>query len=137
MKKKVIIIGSIILVIVVGLILCWLLTKKPMVNKSFGTYVGNIYYYGKDEKQNGESDRVVASTVRQLVDYVDNDVTFSQLANATANTSWSATTVEELNTFIAPSVKTEVKQKDGTTNRMRRKAVCDLFFVPCSLWIKK
>ena len=44
MKKKVIIIGSIILVIVVGLIICWLLTKKSMVNKSFGTYKG-VYKY--------------------------------------------------------------------------------------------
>ena len=60
--------------------------------------VENVMQFDNDD------DRVVTSTVRQLVDYVDNDVTFSQMANASANTSWSASTVKELKPYIDPNI---------------------------------
>ncbi len=68
---------------------------------AIGKYVGNIYYYGKNR---GEEDEVVTSTVRQLVDYIDNDATFRGALNATSNTSWSNITTSELKEIIKSDI---------------------------------
>lgn len=77
---------------------------------TFGYYVGSIYYYGKD--CDTAKDAVVSSTVRQLVDYIDNDVTFSGSLNATPNTSWSNITVTELKKLIKNEIVTTPDGKD-------------------------
>ena len=66
-----------------------------------GHYVGSIYYFGKDGNQD---DAVVTTKVRQLVDYIDNDMTFDGMMNASANTSWSNVTVAELKGLIKPEI---------------------------------
>lgn len=78
----------------------------------FGNYLGNIYYYGATDKKlfdyNGDGtkddDFVVTSTVRQLVDYVDNSVVFSGNRNNFENSSWSNITTEELKGHIDPEI---------------------------------
>lgn len=72
-----------------------------------GEYVGNIYYYGAEGNQN---DAIVTTTVRQLVDYIDNDTTFSGTLNATTNTSWSNVTATELKELIKSDI---VQTQDG------------------------
>lgn len=62
---------------------------------ALGKYLGNVYYYGV-----GESDAVVTSTLRQVVDYVDNNVVFSGNLNNFENSSWSNITTEELKGHI-------------------------------------
>lgn len=77
-----------------------------------GNYLGNIYYYGATDKKlfdyNGDGteddDFVVTSTVRQLVDYVDNSVVFSGNRNNFENSSWSNITTEELKGHIDPEI---------------------------------
>lgn len=73
----------------------------------FGNYLGNIYYYGATDKKlfdydgnDTNDDFVVTSTVRQLVDYVDNSVVFSGNLNNFENSSWSNITTEELKGYI-------------------------------------
>ena len=65
--------------------------------KPFGEYLGNIYYYGKDD---AGTDKVVTSRVRQVVDYLDNDVEFSGTQNASKDMSWSSVTIDELKSHI-------------------------------------
>lgn len=72
-----------------------------------GEYVGNIYYYGVD---GGNTDKLVTSTTRQLVDYVDNDVVFDGSLNATTDTSWSNISTQELREIVSQSMFEE----DGT-----------------------
>lgn len=86
-------------------------TGKLENSALLGEYVGTIYYYGTDKKlfnydENGEKDEdyIVTSRVRQLVDYVDNDVVFDGTLNASANMSWGTTTVEELEDHIANGI---------------------------------
>lgn len=74
---------------------------------TLGKYVGSIYYYGASGDQ---SDSVVTSTVRQLVDYIDNDATFSGTLNATKDTSWSNVTATELKELIKSDI---VKSQNG------------------------
>ncbi len=74
-----------------------------------GEYVGSIYYYGGSGDSN---DAVVSSTVRQLVDYIDNDATFSAVLNATANTSWSNVTASELKSMVAPDIISSQNNED-------------------------
>ncbi len=79
----------------------------------FGNYLGNIYYYGATDKKlfdynadgTKDDDFVVTSTVRQLVDYVDNSVVFSGNLNNFENSSWSNITTEELKGHIDPEIK--------------------------------
>lgn len=74
---------------------------------TLGSYVGSIYYYGQDGNQN---DSVVTSTVRQLVDYIDNDVDFNEAINSEPNTSWSTIKAEQLKRLVKPEI---VVEKDG------------------------
>ena len=76
---------------------------------TFGQYVGSIYYYGKDGSQD---DKVVTSTVRQLIDYIDNDARFSGQDNATKDTSWSNVTATELKSMVKPEIVTEQNGED-------------------------
>lgn len=41
--------------------------------KAYGTYLGHIYYQGKDAI-NAFEDKYVTTTVRKIVDYIDNDI---------------------------------------------------------------
>lgn len=66
-----------------------------------GHYVGSIYYLGA---AGDPADSVVTSRVRQLVDYIDNDVTFDGKLNAVANMSWSNAEIDELRNHIDPSM---------------------------------
>ena len=79
-------------------------------NAYMGEYVGSIYYYGKD---GDTADDVVTSTVRQLVDYVDNDATFSSMMNASSNTSWSNITAEELQNIVKSDIVQDGKVVDS------------------------
>lgn len=76
---------------------------------TLGEYVGSIYYYGES---GNTDDAVVSSTVRQLVDYIDNDATFSGTSNATANTSWSNVTASELKSMVAPDIISSQNNED-------------------------
>lgn len=57
-----------------------------------GKYVGQEYYTGTQ----GANDVPVTTRVRQVVDYVDGDGTFTANYNNTENHSWRNTTVNEL-----------------------------------------
>lgn len=57
-----------------------------------GKYLGTYYYTGKAS----ESDRIVKSKVRQLVDYVDNDAVFTTSYNESNDHMWRNTTITEL-----------------------------------------
>ena len=61
--------------------------------KGYGTYLG-LYYYTGDE--NDSNNRIVTSKIRQLVDYVDNDATFTEEYNGENNHLWKNTTINEL-----------------------------------------
>ncbi len=61
--------------------------------KGYGTYLG-MYYYTGDE--NDSNNRIVTSKIRQLVDYVDNDATFTEEYNGENNHLWKNTTINEL-----------------------------------------
>ena len=87
-------------------------------NTEFGEYVGSIYYFGANGSQN---DNIVTTTVRQIIDYIDNDVTFSGMLNATANTSWSNVSIDDLKTMIKDSIFTELE--DGTITVLDDKGV--------------
>ncbi len=101
----------------------------------YGKYVGTIYYYGEDKKLfdyddngNPDEDYVVSSRVRQLVDYIDNDVEFRGDDNKTKNMSWSATTVEVLKPHIDDAIidGERILDKDGisyTTDKRTNLAV--------------
>lgn len=65
--------------------------KHPKV----GEFVGSIYYIGKNEAYT-QSDIVVTTTIRQLIDYVDNDAVFKSADNTGLNGSWKSTTADEL-----------------------------------------
>ena len=56
-----------------------------------GKYLGTNYYTG-----NVGNDVVVSTRVRQVVDFVDNDLVFTPAMNATENHIWKATNVTEL-----------------------------------------
>lgn len=56
-----------------------------------GKYVGRSYYTG-----NIADDAIVPTRVRQLVDYIDTDGTFTASYNNTENHSWKNTTINEL-----------------------------------------
>ena len=62
-------------------------------NNDIGKYLGSVYYNGKEAKGN---DEVVATKVRQLIDYVDNDAVFTALYNMNVDQSWSTITEEQL-----------------------------------------
>lgn len=68
---------------------------------ALGRYLGNIYYYGAN---GNESDAVVTSTLRQVVDYVDNNVVFSGNLNNFENSSWSNITTQDLKGHIDPNI---------------------------------
>lgn len=84
-----------------------------------GKYVGSIYYYGADVKDTA-TDAVVTSTVRQLVDYIDNDVTFSGMLNATTDTSWSNVTASELKELIKADI---IQTQDGKDTVLDEKGI--------------
>ena len=85
-----------------------------------GEYLGTIYYYGENRElfdynddSTIEEDYIVTSRVRQLVDYVDNDVVFDQSLNDTANMSWSTITTEKLlNNHIDSTIAQSMKILD-------------------------
>lgn len=58
----------------------------------FGTYLGQTYYTGRI----GRDDTVAYLKIDHLLDYIDNDFTFSQSENSTKNRVWSTTTSQEL-----------------------------------------
>ena len=57
----------------------------------FGKYLGTNYYTG-----NVGNDTIVTTRVRQVVDYVDNDLVFTPAMNSTENHVWKTTNVTEL-----------------------------------------
>ena len=62
----------------------------------YGMYLGQTYYTG----QVGTFDEVVDLKVDNLMDYLDNNLTFSATSNSTDNHLWSAKKSEELATVI-------------------------------------
>lgn len=58
----------------------------------YGMYLGEAYYTGKA----GENDIVAELKVDHILDYIDNDFTFSQSENNTQNRLWTTTTSGEL-----------------------------------------
>ncbi len=77
--------------------------------KALGEYLGSIYYYGSQKDVN--KDEIVTSRVRQLVDYVDNDIEYNPLLNVSEDMSWSSVTVDELKEHIDKNIIN--KDKDG------------------------
>lgn len=78
-------------------------------NNEIGHYVGSIYYLGVN---GSKEDKVVASKVRQLVDYIDTDVIFDGVTNSVANMSWRNSTSTELKELINSELVTTVDGKD-------------------------
>ena len=58
----------------------------------FGEYLGNYYYTG----EKADSDQIVETRVRQLIDYVDTDALFTQEDNQEKDHSWKSTNISEL-----------------------------------------
>lgn len=88
-------------------------------NYKLGTYLGTTYYQGPNA--NGR-DAVVTATVRQLVDYVDNDAVFAAEHNSGVDSSWRNVSVNEItgNGFdaerlINPEIirENDIKDKNG------------------------
>lgn len=77
--------------------------KDKNNNTAMGKYVGNHYYYGKDKENTTEEekDRIVTTTVKELVDYLDNDMRFDALLNSNNNKpKWKSSTEDELKDLI-------------------------------------
>ena len=72
-----------------------------------GTYVGNAYYHGTK----GANDQVVKTSVKELVDYVDNDVTFDSLLNSSENSAWKSSSEFELKDLL--EAKETITDKNG------------------------
>lgn len=88
------------------------LSSGKLINEStMGNYVGSIYYYGANSnyKTNTTFEPVVSTKVRQLVDYVDNDLMFDGSLNSSTNTSWSNVTTSQLKNgeLISPEIITK------------------------------
>ena len=84
-------------------------------NNNIGQYLGSVYYNGTEAKGN---DEVVATSVKQLIDYVDNDAVFTAMYNMKENHSWVQKTEEELlgesdNDYANRLVSKELLIKDG------------------------
>ncbi len=74
-------------------------TKKEVTllgTEYYGMYLGQTYYRGEV----GNNDEVVDLKVDNLMDYLDNNLTFSATSNSTDNHLWSAKRSEELATVI-------------------------------------
>lgn len=75
----------------------------------YGMYLGQTYYTGKI----GTNDAVAQLKVDSILDYIDNDFTFSSTENSTENRLWKATTSAELkNVLDWEKVKVE-RDEDG------------------------
>ena len=61
-------------------------------------YLGKIYYQGASmlDTTIACGDEIVTSKIKQVIDYVDNDVVFSQLDNTDVDASWGNITTPEL-----------------------------------------
>ena len=59
-----------------------------------GTYLGKTYYQGANVKNN--NDKIATTTVRQVIDYVDNEAVFSTINNSKLDNSWNAATINEI-----------------------------------------
>ena len=70
-------------------------TLKSVNHPNIGEYIGSIYYIGKNEAYT-QSDIVATTTVRQLIDYIDNDAVFKASDNTELNESWKTVTADEL-----------------------------------------
>jgi len=86
-----------------------------------GEYIGSIYYIGKNEAYT-QSDIVATTTVRQLIDYVDNDAVFKPNDNTELNGSWKSTTADELlsNRVISSDI---IAEYDGVNNIVDDKGI--------------
>lgn len=84
-------------------------TKLP-----YGTYFGTVYYLGTQGNTGTDGDTLVETKVRQIIDYVDTDVEFSDLDNVSKDKSWSNITIEYLleNKLLDPSI-VQVIDKNG------------------------
>ena len=70
-------------------------STRGIVN--LGKYLGTNYYIGKSVTATGiDSDVVVNSKVRQVIDYVDNDGVFTPEYNTENNHMWRNTSITEL-----------------------------------------
>ena len=68
---------------------------KNIYHPNIGEHIGSIYYIGKDEAYT-QNDIVATTMVRQLIDYVDNDVVFKAADNTAPDSSWRTVTADEL-----------------------------------------
>ena len=59
-----------------------------------GTYLGKTYYQGANVSNN--NDKIVTTTVRQVIDYVDNEAVFSAINNSSIDNSWRVATINEI-----------------------------------------
>ena len=59
-------------------------SDKPQVYKTYGKYLGHTYYQGFGDWTT-DVDKIVKTTVRQVVEYVDNDISILNNSDATEN----------------------------------------------------
>lgn len=60
------------------------------VHKPYGRYLGHTYYQGINDEYLEKGDHIVYTTVRKVIDYVDNDIAISNNSDATENQAkWS------------------------------------------------
>ena len=88
---------------------------SEITDTNFGNYLGKVYYSGRYAMDGSGTcdDAIVETTVHKLVDYVDNDVVFSSMANIGKDGSWTNTTTVELNdkALIDPNIIDSVENK--------------------------
>lgn len=96
-------------------------TFKKVNHQNVGEYLGSIYYIGKREAY-AQNDTIVTTKVRQLIDYVDNDIVFKGSENTNLNSSWKSITADELlnNKVIESSI---IGEYDGANNIVDDKGV--------------
>ena len=78
------------------------------LNKSYGLYLGTIYYTGQEYNDN--SDAVVTTKIEKVLDYVDNNAVFNAEVNDfIENNAWTTITTKELREqdLLEPTEMTE------------------------------
>jgi len=80
----------------------------------YGTYMGAVYYLGKQGVGVRPDETIVKTEVHQMVDYVDPDVVFTDLNNVSRDQSWTNTQIQTLldDKLIDPSV-VQIVDADG------------------------
>ncbi len=80
----------------------------------YGTYFGSVYYLGSQGVGLRPDEVIVTTKVHQMIDYVDPDVEFSNINNATRDQNWTNTEINYLldNGLIDPNI-VQILDEDG------------------------